>query len=30
MKRYALIVPTSMGVRITPVERQPVDRKSVV
>ncbi len=24
MKRYALIVPTSMGVRITPVERQPV------
>lgn len=24
MKRYALIVPTSMGVRITPVDRQPV------
>lgn len=24
MKRYALVVPTSMGVRITPVDRQPV------
>ncbi len=24
MKRYALIVPTSMGVRITPTSRQPV------
>ncbi len=24
MKRYALVVPTSMGVRITPVNRQPV------
>ena len=24
MKRYALVVPTSMGVRITPINRQPV------
>lgn len=24
MKRYALVVPTSMGVRITPADRQPV------
>ena len=24
MKRYALVVPTSMGVRITPMNRQPV------
>ena len=24
MKRYKLIVPTSMGVRITPLDRQPV------
>lgn len=24
MKKYALVVPTSMGVRITPVNRQPV------
>ena len=24
MKRYALVVPTSMGVRITPATRQPV------
>ena len=24
MKRYALVVPTSMGVRITPVDRHPV------
>ena len=24
MKRYALVVPTNMGVRITPVDRQPV------
>ena len=24
MKKYAMIVPTSMGVRITPVDRQPV------
>ena len=24
MKKYALVVPTSMGVRITPLFRQPV------
>ena len=28
MKQYALVVPTSMGVRITPSVRQPVHTSS--